>query len=525
MPAGLLNGSSIPVSGDNLLDAMTNGYRWQLDSSRTVDWSISNGWNGEYWTDPESAQNHLNVMFAVYSYYANIKFNYLGYFSNPLISNNAGSDINIAVDQYSYGSQLWALGYFPKPNDPNRGDIYINTNSAANRISYAPGSAGWFLGIHEIGHTLGLKHPHDDGGTERPTFTQLGWTNLDIDYATAMSYEDNYDFNLRQYDPATPMILDVLAIQYLYGKNTSTNMSDSIFELTNSKMYSTIWDSSGLDLIDQKSAAEGWHIVLPNTQLSTLVDTKAGWAMPLSDVNLVSPRTLVWLAGDIENANGSNHKDQIYGNQQNNIIFGEKGNDLINGGGGEADWINGGEGIDLAVYSGFIKDYFLSVGEYKTVITDKIKNRDGTDTVEDLERLQFNDINIALDIEGNAGKAYRIYEAVLGRTPDRGGLGYWINDMDNGVTLTTIASGFIASKEFKDKYGTNPSYDTYINLLYQNILGRNPDKEGLDYWVSNMEKGIDSPAAVLASFSEGFENKANVAPDIANGIYYTPWVS
>jgi hypothetical protein len=132
---------------------------------------------------------------------------------------------------------------------------------------------------------------------------------------------------------------------------------------------------------------------------------------------------------------------------------------------------------------------------------------------------------MAYDIDGTAGQAYRIYEAVLGRAPDLKGLGYWINDMDNGVALTTIAAGFIASDEFKTKYGANPSYDTYINLLYQNILDRAPDAGGLNYWVSNMQKGIDTPAAVLASFSEGFENKANVAPDIANGIYYTPWIT
>ena len=47
----------------------------------------------------------------------------------------------------------------------------------------------------------------------------------------------------------------------------------------------------------------------------------------------------------------------------------------------------------------------------------------------------------------------------------------------------------------------------------------------MDYWVSNMRNGIDSPAVVLASFSEGYENTANVAPDIANGIYYTPWIT
>jgi hypothetical protein len=40
-----------------------------------------------------------------------------------------------------------------------------------------------------------------------------------------------------------------------------------------------------------------------------------------------------------------------------------------------------------------------------------------------------------------------------------------------------------------------------------------------------MQKGVDTPAVVLASFSEGIENKANVAPDIANGIYYTAWLT
>ena len=62
-------------------------------------------------------------------------------------------------------------------------------------------------------------------------------------------------------------------------------------------------------------------------------------------------------------------------------------------------------------------------------------------------------------------------------------------------------------------------------MLYNNILGRAPDAEGLNYWVSNMQKGVDTPAVVLASFSEGIENKANVAPDIANGIYYTAWLT
>jgi Domain of unknown function (DUF4214) len=225
--------------------------------------------------------------------------------------------------------------------------------------------------------------------------------------------------------------------------------------------------------------------------------------------------------------------------KEDNIIFlGYDGNDRFYAYGSTefGDIFHGGDGVDSLIYSSSVNNYSITAStSIWNPMTEKAESagyfirdntgRDGDVQVSEVERLIFSDSAIAFDISGTAGQAYRIYEAVLGRAPDLVGLGYWIHDMDNGVSLTTIASGFIASKEFKDKYGTNPSFDTYVNLLYQNILGRAPDDKGLNYWVSNMQKGIDTPAAVLASFSEGFENTLNVAPDISQGIYYTPWVT
>jgi serralysin len=357
MPAGLLNGSVFPMTGNKLIDAMTNGYRWQLDSSRTVDWSISNGWFGETWTNPTDFAVRTATVLSFFSSYANINFNYLGHYSSPLTANNAGSDINFSLDSnniYFNNNNYWAVGHFPNPNEVQRGDIYINAKSSANTISYEPGAAGWFLLIHEIGHTLGLKHPHDDGGTGRPTFSQLGWGKLDIDYMTVMSYNDDFNYNLTTFDPATPMILDVLALQYLYGKNMSTNAGATTYTLTDIPLYSTIWDASGIDTVNVSTSSQGWYIELPNIQLSTLVDTKAGVAMPLFDYLLLnldtSPTCLWWLAGDFENVIGSNFSDQIYGNSLANNINGGGGNDFIQGGLG-ADTIDGGTGIDTADYS------------------------------------------------------------------------------------------------------------------------------------------------------------------------------
>lgn len=215
--------------------------------------------------------------------------------------------------------------------------------------------------------------------------------------------------------------------------------------------------------------------------------------------------------------------EYLVGSRLSEMIYGLGGDDTIVAYAGD-DSLDGGRGLDMAVYLGASTQYSISLGSVTSSVEDSILDRDGADNLTNIERLQFIDTNIALDLSGTAGQAYRIYEAVLDRAPDPEGLGYWINDMDRGVSLTTIAQGFIASKEFQDKYGVKPSYETYVNLLYQNILGRAPDAAGLNYWLSNMQNGIDTPAIVLASFSEGSENKANVAQDIANGIYFTPWL-
>ena len=371
MSIGNLNGSIVQITGDPLIDAMTNGYRWQLDFERTVDWSISMGWDGEDWNNPSVVSFYIGEMLGTFSYFANINFNYVGYYIDPWNAVYAGSDINIAP-HWGANSNTWGFANFPNPDLLDRGDIYVNLNSPANSISYQPGSAGWFFIIHEIGHALGLKHPHDDGGTGRPTFTQLGWSGLDIDYMSIMSYNDD-SFSLTAYDPATPMILDVLAIQYLYGKNLTTNAGSTVHTIQDASLYYTIWDASGVDTIDQASSTQGWHIVLPNTQLITLVDTKVGFALPTLDHLLLTldyaPSSLTWLTGDIENATGSSFSDYLYGNEFTNILNGGGGDDIISGGGG-GDILNGGDGsADTVVYPVHSSLYSISFDSYTGVYT------------------------------------------------------------------------------------------------------------------------------------------------------------
>jgi hypothetical protein len=84
-----------------------------------------------------------------------------------------------------------------------------------------------------------------------------------------------------------------------------------------------------------------------------------------------------------------------------------------------------------------------------------------------------------------------------------------------------MANNFIISEEFKETYGTPSSVtnESFLKLIYNNVLDRDPDGEGYSYWMAELNRGFERER-VLASFSESAENKANVADAISDGIWY-----
>ncbi len=183
--------------------------------------------------------------------------------------------------------------------------------------------------------------------------------------------------------------------------------------------------------------------------------------------------------------------------------------------------IDGGLSLDLSIYSGALAEYKLKSLESEFQVT-----KEGVllDKLVNVERLQFSDINVALDTEKGevAGSAYRIYKAAFDRAPDTDGLGYWIDAMDQGASLTSVAAGFISSPEFQKLFGANVSDRDYVTKLYNNVLDRNPDQGGYEYWFGALSNGA-SREEILVNFSESNENIANAADLIANGIHYKVW--
>jgi hypothetical protein len=108
----------------------------------------------------------------------------------------------------------------------------------------------------------------------------------------------------------------------------------------------------------------------------------------------------------------------------------------------------------------------------------------------------------------DSGKMFRLYNASFKRLPDPDGLRYWIGNFSSGKDdERAVASSFLASAEFKQRYGENVSDSTYVNTLYKNVLGRDADTGGLNYWLGQLNSGAETRYEVLLGFSESAENK------------------
>ena len=186
------------------------------------------------------------------------------------------------------------------------------------------------------------------------------------------------------------------------------------------------------------------------------------------------------------------------------------------------DQVDGGTGIDTVVYWGPKTEYTITQTNNQFSISDSKFATSSPDTLTNIERLKFSDTNLAIDINGNAGEAYRIYQAAFDRKPDASGLGYWIAQIDNGASLKSVAQGFINSAEFQKLYGSSPSNASFVDSLYHNVLHRAGEQGGVDFWNGVLNSGTRR-ADVLAGFSESAENKAGVIGSIQNGIQYTEW--
>ncbi len=101
------------------------------------------------------------------------------------------------------------------------------------------------------------------------------------------------------------------------------------------------------------------------------------------------------------------------------------------------------------------------------------------------------------------GQIARLYQAYFRRAPDAAGMNYYLGLRAQGTSLANISSVFAVSSEFIDTYGQLGNR-AFITQLYRNVLGREGDPAGINYWTGQLDTGA-SRGEVVVGFSESAE--------------------
>jgi serralysin len=269
----------------------------------------------------------------------------------------------------------------------DNGDVWFGTAYQGTIYDFATPVAGnyaWDGHIHEIGHALGLKHGHetDWGGGALPSnvdsieYSIMTYRNFIGDDAAGAKYE-------QWGAPQTFMMLDIAALQRMYGADYTTNSGDTVYSWNpasgntvvnggiaiqpgGNRIFATIWDGGGIDTYDLSHYATsltvdltpGGYSTFSSAQIANLDVVTGGSHFARGNIF-----NALLFNGDtrslIENVIGGAGDDFINGNQANNnlrgtggadTLIGNDGNDTLDGG-ARADTTSGGNGNDTVLDS------------------------------------------------------------------------------------------------------------------------------------------------------------------------------
>ncbi len=309
------------ATGDYRIDALLSGYKWSI-TTITYSFYEDGVFGGAYYGTEtgvrevsEPVKTNVRAIMAHLGTLMNLNFvevtetsSTVGYV-RIMLSNSP----SYAYAYYPSSSTLFSLS----------GDVHLNPSYDrlvdTNGFQQPAGEHGYTSLIHEIGHAVGLKHPHDS----TPNLPAAEDTHT----RTVMSY------NFPGESPGTPMAYDLLALHYLYGARSNRTSNDSyLFTRAAIDQYSlsgqlflnpsmatkqTIWDNGGYNVVDLSgitASSSGYRLDLnPLGWMSTVANYQTTYLVA---------GTVVGPGVSIRKVVNSGGNDTIYANADPNVFAG-----------------------------------------------------------------------------------------------------------------------------------------------------------------------------------------------------------
>jgi serralysin len=266
----------------------------------------------------------------------------------------------------------YAHAYFPSVGSVWINSSYNSSQGTNDLVTPKIGAHGFLTFVHEIGHALGLEHMGEyNGSADTPSSYQdstvysvmsyfgPSWGSGSSNGQGLVAWADWVGSDGKLYSPQTPMMNDIMAMQSMYGADTTTRTGDTVYGFQSNVTGTTaaiydftvnlnpiicIWDAGGNDTLN----LSGWNT-------ASTIDLAPG---TFSSANSMTMNISIARGAWIENAVTGNGNDTVSGNDLANVITTNGGNDTISALGGNDtiaagsgnDTINGGDGTDVVVF-------------------------------------------------------------------------------------------------------------------------------------------------------------------------------